>query len=123
MRTVVGLAIVVLSATGGEIAVTHAMKQIGEVTSFTPRSVLRALGQAFRLGWMWSAIGLLAVSFFSLLVLLSWANVSFVIPATAVSYVVGALGARFLLGERVNVTRWAGILLVSLGVALVALGQ
>jgi len=51
--------------------------------------------------------------------LLSWADVSFVIPATALSYVVGALGARILLGERLGPMRWVGILLVSLGVAIV----
>jgi drug/metabolite transporter (DMT)-like permease len=44
--------------------------------------------------------------------------VSFVIPASALSYAVGALGAKFLLGERVNGLRWVGVLLVCLGVAL-----
>jgi drug/metabolite transporter (DMT)-like permease len=52
--------------------------------------------------------------------LLSWADVSFAIPATALSYVVGALGARFLLHERVTGARWAGVALVCLGVALLS---
>jgi len=54
-----------------------------------------------------------------LLALLSWAQVSFVVPATAANYVVGAVGARFLLKERVSQTRWAGLLLVTAGVVLV----
>ncbi len=118
MRTALFLTIVVFSGTGGEICATHAMKCIGEVKSFAPRTVLTALGRAFRLGWMWLGISLMALSFYSFLALLSWNPVSFVIPATALSYAVGVLGAKFLLGERVNGVRWVGVLLVCLGVAL-----
>ena len=118
MRTALFLGIVVFSGTGGEICVTRAMKRIGEVSSFAPRAVLHALGRAFRVGWMWLGIALMALSFYSFLALLSWNPVSFVIPASALSYGVGALGAKFLLGERVSGARWAGVLLVCLGVAL-----
>jgi drug/metabolite transporter (DMT)-like permease len=122
MRTALFIAIVVLSGTGGEIAVTHAMKRLGEVKDFRPRAVLGVIGRAFRIGWMWFGFALMILAFFSLLALLSWEDVSFVVPATALSYAVGALGARFLLGERVNALRWAGVLLVCLGVALVWAG-
>jgi len=122
IRTAVFLAVVVFASTGGEIAVTHAMKKIGEVHDFSPRAILGVIGRAFRQGWMWFGFALMAVSFFALLALLSWENVSFVIPATALSYAVGALGAKFLLGERVSWMRWAGVLLVCLGVALVWAG-
>ena len=121
MRTALCLSIVVLGTTGGEVAVTHAMKKIGEVRSFAVRSLLSFLRRALREGWFWAGIGLLALSFFSLLALLSWKDVSFVIPATAASYVTGAVGARLLLGERLTPLRWAGILFVTLGVALVSL--
>lgn len=119
LRTVISLALTVLGNTGGEIAVTRAMKELGEVTNFAPSALLPVLGRAFRSRWMWLAIGLLAVGFFSLLALLSWADVSFAIPATALSYAVGGLGAKFLLGERLTAARWIGIALVTLGVALV----
>lgn len=118
MRTALFLAIVVFSGTGGEICVTHAMKRIGEVKSFAPRALLRVLQRAFRMGWMWLGIALMALSFYAFLALLSWAPVSFVIPASALSYAVGALGAKFFLGERVSGSRWAGVLLVCVGVAL-----
>ena len=122
LRTAVFLAITVLGNTGGEISVTRAMKDIGEVKNFAPAALFAVLRRAFRSRWMWLAIGLLAVGFFSLLTLLSWADVSFVIPATALTYVVGGLGAKFLLGERLTPARWAGIGLVSIGVALVCTG-
>jgi drug/metabolite transporter (DMT)-like permease len=68
---------------------------------------------------MWLGTALAALAFFSLLALLSWAKVSFVVPATAANYIVGALGAKFLLKERVGKARWGGMLLVAAGVALV----
>jgi drug/metabolite transporter (DMT)-like permease len=122
MRTALVLAVLVLTGTGGEIAVTHAMKQLGEVHQFSPRAILRVIGRAFRIGWMWFGFGLMAVSFVCLLTLLSWEAVSFVIPTTALSYAVGALGAEIFLGEQVSRTRWAGVLLVCVGVFLVVWG-
>ncbi len=123
MRTALFLAIVVFAGTLGEICVTHAMKRIGELKSFRPGAVLRMLGRAFRSGWVWLGIALMALSFYSFLALLSWAPVSFVIPASALSYVVGTLGAKFILREQVNSTRWAGVLLVCVGVALAWAGE
>ena len=122
MRNALFVAIVVLTGTSGELCMSHAMKQLGEVHVFTPRAIFSVIGRAFRLGWMWLGFGLMALSFFALLALLSWADVSFAVPATALSYVVGALGARFFLGEHVNRKRWIGVLLVCVGVALVWAG-
>ena len=65
----------------------------------------------------------LAVSFFSFLAVLSWANLSFVVPATAIVYAVTVLGAKFILREHIDGMRWAGTLLVCLGVALVCLPE
>jgi drug/metabolite transporter (DMT)-like permease len=121
VRLVLFIAVVVLSGTAGDIAVSHTMKQIGEVHPLTPMVILGVLARAFRMRWMWIGISLEAVGFFSLLALLSWADVSVVVPATALSYVTGACGAKFLLGEQVAPLRWAGVLLVCLGVALVSI--
>ena len=98
---------------------THAMKQIGEVKSFYPRALLGVMWRALKSKWIWLGIALMTVAFFALLAVLSWAQVSFVVPATAANYVVGAAGARFLLKERVSQARWAGLVLVAAGVALV----
>src|SRR5256886_17516872 len=121
MRLVLFIAIVVLGGTAGDIAVSHAMKQIGEVHPLTPSVIARVLGRAFRMGWMWIGIGLMAVGFFSLLALLSWADVSVVVPATALSYVAGAFSAKFLLHEDGAPVRWAGVLLGWLGVSFISM--
>ena len=122
MRTTLAFAIMVLSGAFGEIAITHVMKQIGEVHSFTPRVLFGVLCHALRMVWLWAGIALIAIGFFSMLALLSWENVSFVVPSTALSYAVGAFGAKFLLGEKVNRVRWMGVSLVCIGVALVWVG-
>jgi len=122
LRTAALLAVTVLANTGGEISIARATKDFGEVKNFRLQALFAHFGQVLRSGWILLAVGLLAVGFFSLLTLLSWADVSFVIPATALSYVVGGLGAKFLLGERLTPARWAGIVLVSVGVALVCTG-
>ncbi|HEU5410341.1 MAG TPA: EamA family transporter [Candidatus Acidoferrales bacterium] len=121
-RDAISLGIIILAGTGGELCVTHTMKRIGEVTSFYPHHLLRVILRAFRSGWMWIGLALMTLSFFSLLMLLSWENVSFVVPVTALSYVFGAFGGKFLLGERIEARRWLGVLLVCLGVLLVCIG-
>jgi len=119
LRTALFIAIIVVAGQLGDLALSRAMKTIGEVKRFTPANLLRVLGRAFRIKWMWIGIALMTVAFFSLLALLSWANVSLVVPATAASYLAGALGAQFLLGEQVNRERWIGVIIVCIGVALV----
>jgi drug/metabolite transporter (DMT)-like permease len=121
-RTALLITIVVIAGTAGELAVSHAMKQIGEAPKLLSRKVLARLAGAFKQKWIWLGLTLMAVAFFSFLALLSREAVSFAVPATASNYVIGALGAKFLLREQVNRTRWAGVLLVCAGVALACLG-
>jgi drug/metabolite transporter (DMT)-like permease len=116
-------ALIVIAGTGGELCVSRAMKQIGEVHDFRPAALVRVFLQAVRVKWLWIGIALMTVGFFSLLAILSFENVSFVVPVSALGYVAGALGGRFFLGERVNWRRWAGILLVCAGVTLVVMGK
>jgi len=53
---------------------------------------------------------------------LSWADLTYVLPATSISYVLLAFMAKFILHEHVTMTRWAGIFLISAGVGFVAGG-
>jgi drug/metabolite transporter (DMT)-like permease len=117
----VGLMLIffICCSTGGEIAMTHGMKQVGEPERLRPLALLRFIGKAARNGWVWFALPLLAASFYSLLILLSWAPLSVVIPASAFNYVVGTLGAKYLLKEQVSARRWMGVGLVFFGVILV----
>jgi drug/metabolite transporter (DMT)-like permease len=114
---------IVVAGTGGELCVSRAMKQTGEVRDFRPRAVLQVILRALCVKWMWVGVGMMTMAFFSLLAVLSFEKVSFVVPVTALSYVAGALGGMFFLGERISLRRWTGILLVCVGVTLVFLGK
>ncbi len=116
------LAVVVLAGTGGNLAAKHAVQHVGEVERLTPDSILSMLARVSRQPWFWMGIALMTVSFFALLALLAREDLSFAVPATALSYVVGTLGAKLLLREQVTVTRWLGVLLVCAGVVLASLG-
>ena len=115
--------LIVVAGTCGELCVSRAVKLIGEVKDFRPLAIARVVFRALRLGWMWAGVSLMALAFFSLLGALSFLNVSFVVPVSALSYVAGAGGAAIFLGERVSPQRWMGVFLVAVGVTLVFLGN
>jgi drug/metabolite transporter (DMT)-like permease len=121
-RFVIVLALLIFGSTGGEIAITYGMKFVGEPSRLRPREFVQFLARALRNGWFWVGAPMMALAFYALLVLLSWEPISLVIPASALSYVVGTLGAKYLLREDVTMARWAGVILVCIGVALVAKG-
>jgi hypothetical protein len=73
--TIILLGLLICGSTGGEISIAHGMKTIGE-PSLRPKAMLRFLGLAFQNGSLWIGICLMAISFYSLLVLLSWHPVS-----------------------------------------------
>jgi drug/metabolite transporter (DMT)-like permease len=114
---------IIVVGTTGELCVTRAMKTIGEVKEFTPRALLGVGVRAFRVGWMWVGLVMMATAYFALLGMLARANVSYVIPITALGYVVGAIGGRWFLGETVSRQRWVGVLLVCAGVVFIYLGK
>jgi drug/metabolite transporter (DMT)-like permease len=123
MREFVLYLLVVGAGTGGELCVSRAMKAVGEVKDFRPAGLFGVMTRALRVPWMWAGLTLMGTAFFSLLAVLSMENVSLVVPVTALSYGAGALGGKFFLGEQVTPRRWAGVLLVCIGVALVILGR
>jgi drug/metabolite transporter (DMT)-like permease len=123
MRDLVFYLLIIGAGTGGELCVTRAMKAVGEVTDFRPGALVGVLTRALRVPWMWVGLSLMGTAFFSLLLVLSRENVSLVVPVTALSYGAGALGGKFFLGEQVTPRRWAGVLLVCMGVAVVIIGR
>ena len=114
---------VIIVGTAGELCLGRAMKQTGELERFHPSAVLKLLGQALRVKWIWIGVAMMATAFFSLVTLLSFEEVSFVVPVTALSYLVGAVGGTFFLGERVSAQRWIGIGLVCIGVSVVVISR
>jgi len=122
-KEIILLLLIVVAGTGGELCVARTMQAVGPASDLRPAALIRLIVRALQNGWMWLGFLLMAVGFFSLLEMLSLENVSFVVPVTALSYGLGALGGKVFLREQVTRRRWAGVLLVCLGVGLVLIGQ
>ncbi len=107
--------LVVLSNALGNLLLTLGLRNWGGELALSPLGYIRAIFQPLvALG-----IGLLIVWMLSRMALLSWADLSYVLPVTAVGYVVSALFGKVFLGEQLGWQRWAGTLLIFAGVALV----
>ncbi len=113
--------IIVVCNTAGDVLNTAGMKRHGEVEHFTPHAIARLLVHLARNWWVVGGIASLIVSFGALILLLSIANVSFAIPATAASFLLETVLAKLVLKEHVTGKRWIGATLVAVGVALLSL--
>jgi len=111
------LAIICFGSTGDTL-LSRGMRQVGEIHPREFGKVITAVGNP------WVAVGILCliVFFGSYLASLSWADLTFVLPATAIGYVVLALLSRFFLHEQISIARWAGIAMITAGVGFVAGG-
>jgi len=121
MKTAMMLAIVILAGSLGDVLIAKGMKRVGEISTLRLRELAWiaksvVCNAPFLLGLL-----CLALSFGAFLAVLSWADLSFIVPATSLSFVVSTLGAKWLLQERINRLRWIGTLLVGVGVALLSL--
>jgi len=77
-------------------------------------------GGLANVGWLLLGVGLLILWTVSRMSLLSWADLSFVLPITSIGYVLSALCGRFFLAEQISPGRWAGTLLIVAGTAVVS---
>ncbi|MGH9547111.1 MAG: EamA family transporter [Terriglobales bacterium] len=112
------LAGITLFAAIGDTFLARGMKQVGNISLhglpdiiFTLLNPWVALGIFFLLGF-----------FAAYMTALSWADLTYVLPATSLGYVLLALIAKFCLHEQVSSTRWLGIVLISAGVGFVTQG-
>jgi drug/metabolite transporter (DMT)-like permease len=115
------LAVVLFSVTG-DVLLSRAMKAVGNVGALFRTAGLKATAKAVAgSGTLWLGVAFMAIAFFSLLLALSWADLSLVAPASAsLTFIGNAIAATLFLHERVDRRRWIAALLVSVGVALVA---
>lgn len=115
------VAIIVVATTIGELLQAVAMKRHGEIHDFRPGALGKLVAVLARNKFVVAAVAAMAVSFFAFMALLSISDLSFAVPATATTYVIETILAKYLLREDVGVRRWAGASLIACGVALLAL--
>ena len=112
------LALVALCAPLGDSCLARGMSTMPPISLAHPVALLAAVFTP----WIAAGIVMLIAFFACYLTALSWADLTYVLPTTAFGYVVIALLGRFWLHEQISPYRWAGILLITLGVGFVAQG-
>ena len=112
------LGLVAVCAPLGDSCLSRGMTTIPAISLSHPAALIAAVFTP----WIAAGIALLIGFFASYLTALSWADLTFVLPATAFGNVIVALLSRFWLHEAISIERWAGIVLITLGVGFVAQG-
>ena len=97
---------------------SHGMKEIGHISISRLSDLILALGN----GWIIGGIFFLLAFFAAYMTALSWADLTYVLPASSLGYVLLALIAKLVLHEQVSALRWVGIGLIAVGVSFVASG-
>ena len=119
VKTHILLVLIVLFGSAGNILLSLGMKQIGGVQIGSAIGLVRVLMEIFTCGRIWMGIGALLLFLGCSMLVLSWADYSYVVPASATVFAVVPLVGHFLLGEKVTLVHWVGILIICVGVGLV----
>jgi len=112
------LTTVALCAPLGDTCLSRGMTHVPPVSLAHPGTLIAAVFTP----WIALGIALLIGFFASYLTALSWADLTFVLPATAFGNVIVALLSKFWLHETISWQRWAGVILITVGVGFVAQG-
>ena len=115
--------IVLIAATlggTGHVFLSKGMRPVGDLTEAPSGRIGAMVTRAVSNPWLILGVVLQASFFFIYLTLLSRADVSLVLPLTAVDYVVVTILAQYVLGEVVTPIRWAGVGLIAAGVGLLS---
>jgi uncharacterized membrane protein len=119
MKTNLCLAIIVVANALGNLMLGYGMRQVGDISSYSPVALITSGLAAMANPWVLGGVVLLAVFFVTHAIVLSWADLSYVLLTTAIGYGLVAFLSWAVLGEHVSAMRWAGVAVITAGVMLV----
>jgi drug/metabolite transporter (DMT)-like permease len=119
IKTSILVVLLVLLSSAGNLFFSIGMKHIGALQSWSGAALRSAFVAVFSSAWIWLGIVSMLLFLAALMLVLSWADFSYVLPATASMYAVIPLFGHFVLGEGVTGLRWLGVALICLGVVFV----
>jgi drug/metabolite transporter (DMT)-like permease len=118
-KTALLLFLMVVFGSSGDTLIGKGMRAVGPPAAWSVEPILAFLSHAAGSPFVWAGFGCLLLFFVSYMLVLTWADFSFVLPASAAAYAVVPLLGHFFLGEEVSGVRWTGVALITLGVGLV----
>lgn len=110
---------VVIANAAGNVVLGHGMRQVGQAASYSPVELIGACLRAMSNPWVIAGVLLLMTFFAAHTLVLSWADLSYVLLVTSIGYPLVAFLSWWFLGETVTAQRWAGTILITAGVMLV----
>jgi drug/metabolite transporter (DMT)-like permease len=113
--------ITVLSTTIGDLVSAKGMALYGEIEDFGPRGIARITRYIVTDPLVAGGIFSNAIAFVSFMALLSVSDLSFAVPVTASSYILKTVCAQWYLQERISWRRWAGVVMVAVGIVLISI--
>ena len=121
MKTALMITIIVFSTAASDVLIARGVRQVKSLSVFKLSEIGVIARRILSNVSLLSGLLMAAASFFAFLIVLSWADLSFVLPATTVNYAIATFGSKVILGERINRLRWTGTFFVCAGVALISL--
>lgn len=103
----------------GNVLLGKGMKSVGSMSLASVPLILDFVSRVIRSGTIWLGIGSLLTFFVANILVLSWADYSYIQPASSMAYGVVALMAHFLLRETVTPLRWFGVAVICVGVLVI----
>lgn len=119
LKTYIFILFIAFFAPLGNVLLSKGMQGIGSARDWQPQQSFQILIRILSSGYIWLGIGCLLAFFVAYMLVLTWADYSYVQPASAFSYAVVAVLGLLLLGEKVNLLRWSGIAVICAGVFIV----
>ncbi len=119
LKTLIVMLMAVTAGTVGDILLAKGMKEMGDISAMNLRGILDTAFRALTTPKLIMGTSMLAVFFFLWLAVLSWEDLSVALPMQALNYVLVAFLSQYFLGEVVSPLRWAGTILVCIGVMLI----
>lgn len=120
VKTYFAILLMIIFGPLGNVMLGKGMKRVGEVSVHSPAQVFHTLVTIFSTAEIWIGITFLITFFLTFMLVLSWADYTFVQPSASVSYGMVAVLSHFLLREAIAPLRWLGVLVICLGVFIVS---
>jgi multidrug transporter EmrE-like cation transporter len=118
-KTLLMILVMIVAGPLGNVLLGRGMEHAGDLSIWPPPALLHTGIKIFSTPSIWLGIGSLVTMFVSYMLVLSWADYSFVQPATSLAYGVVALLSWLILGEHISPLHWAGIAVICIGVFVV----
>jgi drug/metabolite transporter (DMT)-like permease len=119
IKTLIIMLMAVTAGTVGDILLAKGMKEMGDISAMNLRGIMDAAFRALTTPKLIIGTIMLSIFFFLWLAVLSWEDLSVALPMQALNYVLVAFLSQYFLNEVVSPLRWAGTILVCIGVMMI----